>query len=122
MALIDVSDILLDPDFVDSIQIYRRLATVNDFGKTEITTTIIETVGSVQPASAKTLSRLPDELRMEDVRSFYVKIPLLIDGTSTYPDIIVFGGARFQIRTAAPWLNFGNGWNEGLCVREKATL
>lgn len=122
MAQIDVSDLLLDPDFIDNISVIRRVSTVNDFGKIEIVETIIQTVGSVQPASAKTLSRLPEELQVADVRSFFVKLPVCQDGTSQYPDIIVFQGGRFQVKTAAPWLNYGAGWNEGIAVRENLSL
>ena len=120
MAQIDVSDILLDPDFVDSIQLIHRTATISNKGANVVVEAVpVTTVGSVQPASFKQLQRLPDALRTSDVRSFFIKAAILSDGTSQYPDIIVFGGQRYQVQTVAPWLNYGEGWNEGVCVVEK---
>lgn len=119
MANIDVSDVLLDPDFINDVTLIHRTTTVNDFGKNELTETEIQTVGSVQPASYKQLQRLPDALRAADVRAFWIKAEILSDGDSQYPDIILFGGSRYQVQTIEPWLNWGAGWNMGTCVKEK---
>lgn len=120
MANIDVSDLLLDPDFVSTVQVIRRSATVNSRGENVITEpTTITTIASVQPASHKQLQRLPEALRAADVRAFFIKLPVVQDGASAYPDIIVFEGRRYQIQTQAPWLNYGAGWNEAVAVWEK---
>lgn len=119
MALVDVSELLLDPDFVNTVSLIHRAATVSSQGKTQIVETTIETIGSVQPAPTKEIQRLPDALRMSDVRKFWIKAEILADGESQYPDIIVFQGKRFQIVNVETWLNFGLGWNAGLCVWEK---
>lgn len=119
MALVDVSELLLDPDFVNTVSLIHRAATVSSQGKTQIVETTVETIGSVQPAPTKEIQRLPDALRMSDVRKFWIKAEILADGESQYPDIIVFQGKRFQIVNVETWLNFGNGWNAGLCVWEK---
>lgn len=119
MAQLDVSDILLDLNFVDTLSLIHRTPTVNAMGEN----VIVEddpfvTVGSVQPASTKQIMRLPEALRLADVRSFFIKAEIKADGSSVYPDIIVFQGKRFQVQTAASWLNYGAGWNEGVCVGE----
>jgi len=120
MAEIDVSELLTDPDFVDDLSVIRRTAAVNSRGENVVSEpTTIATVGSVQPAPTKQIQRLPESLRVSDVRAFFINLPLIQDGDSAYPDIIVYGGKRFQVISAAPWLNFGEGWNEGLCVAEK---
>lgn len=118
MAQIDVSELILDPVFVDQLTLIRRTPTINSKGENTLVETPVTTVGSVQPASNKQLSRLPEALQIADVRSFFIKIEIITDGASKYPDIIVFGAKRFQVLTAAPWLNFGGGWNEGVCVAE----
>lgn len=123
MANIDVSDILLDPDFVNDVQLIHRTATTGTNGKTVVTElTPVDTVGSVQPANAKELARVPDALRMHDWRAFYIKAEILTDGSSQYPDIIVFNGRRFEVKSTEPWLNFGAGWNKGLCVAQGLSL
>lgn len=119
MAQIDVSDLLSDPDFVDQITVIRRKSVVNSRGENIIEETSICSYGSVQPSSAKTILRLPEALRSSDVRSFYLKLDIVQDSSSAYPDILVFAGKRFQVISQAPWLNFGQGWNEGICVAER---
>lgn len=118
MAQIDVSDLLLDPDFVDPIQVIRRSTTVNQYGENILVETPINTFGSVQPANFKEIQRLAESLRTHDVRSFYLKLEIVQDASTAYPDILVFNGKRYQVQTAAPWLNFGAGWNQGVCVAE----
>lgn len=122
MAQIDVSDLLLDPDFVDPISIIRRTSSVNSFGENVTTELAIFTVGSIQPASSNTISRLPEALRMADVRDFFIKIEIIQDGATLYPDVLIFQNIRYQVQTAAPWLNYGRGWNVGTCVKEKPSL
>lgn len=118
MADLDVSDLLLDPIFVDPLTLIHRTTAPNGFGENIITEVMVNTVGSVQPANFKQIQRLPEALRNSDIRSFFIKAEIKVDGTGTYPDIILFKGYRYEIKTAAPWLNFGGGWNEGVCVRQ----
>ena len=77
------------------------------------------TVGSVQPASGKVVQRLPDALRVADISSFWVKGVITADGTTKYPDILVFQGRRYQVQTVADFSNYGQGYCEGTCVAEK---
>lgn len=119
MAQLDVSELLLDPDFIDRLKLIHRASTVNSFGENELTETTVNTVGSIQPAPAKEFQRLPEALRTSDVRAFYIKAAILSDGSSQYPDIIVFNSSRFQVLSVEPWLNYGSGWNKGLAVAEK---
>jgi len=119
MAQLDVSELLLDPLFVDTVTLIHRTTVVNANGENVLTENSTGTVASVQPANNKQLSRLPEALQVADVRAFYIKAEVITDGTSQYPDIIVYGGKRFQVLTAAPWLNYGQGWNEAVCVAEQ---
>lgn len=121
-ATLDVSDLLLDADFVSNVSIIQKTASVNSFGKTVTSESTLATVGSVQPATAKDLQRVPDALRQSDVRKFWIKAQILTDGSGQYPSVISFGGVRFQIISCEPWLNWGAGWNVGLCVAEKPSL
>lgn len=119
MANLDVSELLFDPDFVDELTLIHRFSTVNSLGENVVTETNFATVGSVQPASGKTLSRLPDALRVSNISSFWIKADIVVDGTGKYPDIISFRGKRFQVQTVFDWQNYGAGWTEGTCVAEK---
>lgn len=120
MAQLDVSDLVIDPLFVDPLTLIHRVPTVNTLGENTLVETPIATIGSIQPVTGKELQRVPEDLQLADVRTFYIKAEIVTDGASAYPDIIVFGGIRFQVLSTMPWLNYGAGWNSGICVREAA--
>ncbi len=119
MANVDVSELTLDPDFVDPCVLIHRTTTVNSFGENILTESNFKTVGSVQPASGKTLQRLPEALRLADVSSFWIKAGIVVGAGVTYPDIISFRGRRYQVQTVQDWSNWGAGWAEGTCIAEK---
>lgn len=120
MAQIDVSELLCDPDFVDKLILVQRRSTVNEMGENIITNQNFDTIGSVQPASGKTISRLPDEFRVANVSSFWIKGTITTDANGRYSDIIIFKCQRYTIQTVQDWSNYGQGYCEGTCVREVA--
>lgn len=125
MALVDVTELLIDPDFVNDITIIHRVPTVNSAGENTLVETSVATIGSVQPASGKTLLRLPELLRVADVYDFFVKGQIVSDGTTSYPDILVFNSVRYQVQKIQDYMNWpgGNfGWCQGTAIREVPTL
>ncbi len=122
MAQIDVSDLLADPDFVDPMNIIHRKSTVNEYGENVLCESGLSTWGSIQPASGKTLQRIPEAFRVASVMSFWVRGQIVSDAKCQYPDILVFNGQRYQVQVIFDWTNWGSGWCEGTCVRERPTL
>jgi hypothetical protein len=122
MGLIDVSEILVDPDMVDPVVIIHRMAIIDDYGQNKLTEQGVPTYGSVQPISGKTLQRLPEELRIANVMSFWVKGTIVSDGKCQYPDVLNFRGSRYAVQTIFDWTMWGEGYAEGTCVREKPAL
>jgi hypothetical protein len=122
MGRIDVSDVLNDPDFVDPMIIIRRTASVTALGENSLSERKINALGSVQPASGKTLSRLPEELRIENMMSFWTNTLLSADKAGGYPDQIIYKNNRYNIKTVFDWSAWGDGWTEGLCVMERINL
>lgn len=118
MAQVDVTELLSDPDFVDEMQIVRRKPTVSEFGENVLVESVVQTIGSIQPVSGKELQRLPDALRVMNVASFWVKGEIVSDGTCKYPDLLVFKGKRYAVQIINDWTHFGQGWSQGLAVRE----
>lgn len=118
MAQLDVSDILNDPLFVDQITLIQRLPRVNSLGENVITETCINSYGTVQPASGRTLQRLPDEMRVANVSSFWFKGEIVASEPGKYSSVIVFCGKRYQVQVVFDWGNWGAGWCEGTCVAE----
>ncbi len=118
MARIDVSEIVSDPDFVDSIELITRVPSVNSLGENVLTSTTLCSVGSVQPASGRAIFRLPEAMRVANVSSFWFKGKIIASEPGKYSSIIVFKGQRYQVQTVMDWSNWGAGWCEGTCVAE----
>ena len=118
MARLNVDELLTDPDLVDPIILVRRTSTVDNLGRNQIAETQIKTIGSVQPAQGKIVSRLPESLRVANIRSFWIKANITASAPGAYSDILIFGGQRFQVQTVMDWSNFGEGYSEGTCVAE----
>jgi hypothetical protein len=121
VANIDVSDLLLDPDFVDAITVIHRTATVDQYGVNQIVETAVPSYGCVQPASGESVQRLADALQSSDISSFWVQGRIIADATSSYPDIIVWQGNRFQVQLVNDYMNYGRGYTQGICTRERIT-
>jgi hypothetical protein len=118
-SLIDVSDIMSDPEFVQSITLIKRTACIDSFGQNNLTESAKCTVGSVQPISGKALQRLPEALRVANVQSFWLREKIVIDSSSKYPDVLVKNGKRFIVQVVFDWSDWGAGWTEGTCVAER---
>ncbi len=119
MAEIDVTELLYDPDFVDPCVLVHRTASVNSYGENVTIETRQPTIGSIQPASGKTIQRLPEAMRVANISSFWIKAGIVSDGSGgKYPDIIVFKNKRYQVQTVLDYSNWGAGWAEGTCVVE----
>lgn len=119
MSLVDVTEVLSDPDFVQPITVVRRIPCVDAYGQNQLQEQPTCTVGSVQPVSGKTLSRLPEALRVANVQSFWVKQSIVLDNRWTYPDLLVKNGIKFAVQMVFNWSDWGAGWSEGVCVMEK---
>lgn len=121
MAQIDVSELMTDPEFVDTILVVTRKSAVNSLGENFISEVTRKSVGSVQPADYKTLKRLPEALQNENVSSFWVKGDQIktTGDCGQYPSVLVFKGQRYQVKQVADWSHFGEGFCEGICVWEK---
>lgn len=118
MALIDITELFVDPDFVDGMQLITRKPFVNTFGENILIEAIAETVGSIQPATGEAISKMPEAFRVENLQSFWLNGNIPVSEPGKYSSILVFKGRRYQVKTVFDWTNWGGGWSEGLCVAE----
>lgn len=118
MAQIDVTDLMVDPDFVDTISIVSRVPTVDAYGQQTLADTTVVTVGSVQPADQRTVQKMPEAMRVENLSSFWVKGIITASSSGQYSSVLVFQGTRYQVKWVEGWSNFGAGYCEGVCVAE----
>lgn len=117
MARIDVSELMVDPDFVNSFTLVRRTPSINNFGENSFVETLVPSIGSIQSPGKETLNRLPEGVKLTNVKTVYTKAILTAN-----QDQIEWEGQRYNIYSVLPWGNFGNGWYECDIELQKASL
>lgn len=117
-ARIDVTELLHDADFVDAIQLITRTPSVSSQGVVTFTESTLNTYGSVQPAPANAVDKVPEAMRTKDLKSFFVQATIVASESGHYSSILVFAGLRYQVLSVSDFSNWGAGWTEGLCVVE----
>lgn len=118
MANIDVADLLSDPDFVDPMSLVDRKPAIDNFGQNTLTEFRVNAFGSIQPASGKVIQRLPEFMRVANIRSFWFKGEIIASSPGKYSSVLIFKGLRYQVQTVFDWTNWGQGWTEGTCIAE----
>jgi hypothetical protein len=117
MALIDVSALLDDPDFIDQYTYTRRVQTVGSDGVGVLTPTGPTVAqGSIQAATAKDLARFPDDARAGDWIRIYTRTALLAqdEAAGIYADLVTWRGRLYQVNAADDWSNYGAGYTKVL--------
>ena len=118
MALIDVSELLSDPDFVDEITIIRRKSIVNDNGENILSEQKFQTVASVQGNKSESLRKDEDRAILSDLITVYCKCKLYPESKNGYSDIIIWKCSRFEVyEVTEDFQNYGNGFTKAYCRR-----
>lgn len=124
MATLDVTDVLLDPDFATTFDVERDASTVSSQGETVLTpTTTTGVVGVVTPANSNDLRRMADAglERLTGSIAIHTSFQLLAGGTqngvTTTADIVTWKGRQYSGLTVDDWTQFGAGF-----VRAVATM
>lgn len=118
--MLDVSQIVVDPDFVQSFTVYREAGSWSG-GRWASTETAIAMTGTVTVAKPQELVQVPEADRTTGVMVFYSTQPIFItrsdstkavEGTS---DQIAWNGDRYRVSMVAPWKDYG--YYKALAVR-----
>lgn len=115
MPQLDVSDAILDPEFVDEIFITRRPYTVNDNGQVVVTPTPMQIVAVVTQGSAHPLEQKGDAQYSGPVITVHAYQFQLYDAvtgkTSSYqPDLIKYVGNVYMVTKVYNWSQYGQGF------------
>lgn len=124
MAFLDVSDVLLDPDFTDTFIVNRRVEVVSSAtGRSATTVFKKPTFGVVTATGSDDLSRLQDA----DVfkRSITIVTKFKLRGevednakTNWKPDLITWRGDNFIVKVIDLYPQFGAGFVQAICSSE----
>jgi len=127
MPDIDVSDLLFDSDIAgESFIVIRRQEIVGDNGVSVLTATSLPLpgdapiVGSITPTGDNSLVR--QEAYQTQANTILVITPFRLrgpskdsGGASFQPDVVVWNGNHFVVKTLNEWTSFGAGFVEAEC-------
>lgn len=119
MPLLDVSDILADPDFADAFTRYRRTLTVNGFGEGEIAETSIALVGVVTQGGGDVLDRTGDAEKIKGSITIHTQGDLTAGDGSIDADEVVWNGRRYIVDSVMDWSTYGTGYIAASCTLKK---
>jgi galactose-6-phosphate isomerase len=128
MPLLDVSEVLLDPDFQDSFTVKRQVQTVNDKGVVVLVPIISTQYGVVTMDDGTVAKRFPDLERVEGAILVHTKYRLTdgtISGLSTLTaDIItwpVTNGREYNVQFVDNYSRYGDGFICAICTLRDLT-
>lgn len=122
MPLLDVTDILFDPDLADTFNVLRRTEVVGGNGRSQVTearSTCI--VGVVTMASPDDLKRFPDAQLTGRTIMVCTPFRLRASGDGFQPDQIEYDGNLYTVVAIDPYTRFGAGFVEALATSPKAS-
>lgn len=123
MARIDVTALLQDPDFLNSVTLIRRASSVNSYGEHVMAETPTTLLAVVDTGEAEVLERMPAGARLSDIISVYYKGELRAESPGGYADVIVWNGRRYQVHEVSEnYMNFGAGFTRADCLLEPTNV
>lgn len=117
MALLNMSEVLLDPLLTSKFHVERRSEVISDKGRAVITPQIISNVvGVVTAANPNDLERLDGYEITQRAITIVTKFRLQGEVTSKQPDVIQWKGSRYIVKIVDYYPQFGNGFIQADCV------
>jgi len=119
MSGMDFSDILVDPLLSDRFSVIRRKEVIDVHGRsTIVATTFPNVVGVVTPISPSDLDRQTDYQKMS--RSISVVCSFFLQGEveGYQPDLVVWRGDQYVVKSIDPYPQFGKGFMQAECTSQ----
>lgn len=116
MPLLNVAEVLTDPDFALRLKVIRRKEIIDEHGRSQVEETVYHNVVGVQTRDhPNDLERQTDFEVTTSTISFITKFPLHVQVPGYKPDVVVLNGNHFLVRHLDPYPRFGEGFYEAVC-------
>lgn len=116
MPLLDVADVLFDPDFADVFDVVRYAESVNERGRSVRSEMPLRNIsGVIQNVSELSLQRLPDGARLANTIEIHTTFALTSGVGGQDADEVIFQGATYTVTDVADWSRYGVGYYRALC-------
>lgn len=116
MALLDVSEVLIDPDFMDLITGTRYAQTVASTGMAANTTTALTFYGVVTSDSGDILERIATGERVKGNIVIHTVFRLRDgSGANQTADTVIWDGSTYTVSKVNNYSHFGRGFVSAIC-------
>lgn len=115
MPDLDVSDIILDPDFADTFSVTRRTQAVSQTGRAEITTTTFDVIGVVTIGSLQDFQQTTDYVNSQKTIVVHCQQRLLDPVNGFSPDVVSYAGDQYVVKKSFNWSRYGSGFYAAEC-------
>jgi MFS superfamily sulfate permease-like transporter len=117
MPLLDVSEILSDPDFADVVAVTRSAETVDSHGRAQAATQTFANITAVVTAGqGDALKYLPEGAHIEGAILVHTTFRLVSESDTTQPDTVTWQGRDYVVTMLNDWSTFGAGFMIGVCT------
>lgn len=103
--MIDVAELMDDPDFASEFQIKRHVGAFAEEGEFSTAETLLDRVGVVQPAKADDVVRyLPEgERQGNHIAIWCAEDVLMANGSDRESDVVVWDGEYYRVAFSKQW-------------------
>ena len=116
MPLLDVSNILGDPDFVDTFTVTQYTQTISSGGMASNTANVIHSVGGVvYPNDNIDLIKMPDGEVLNGSITIVTRFRLTNGAGNRDADVVTWNGRTYQVKAVSDWSRYGAGFIEAVC-------
>lgn len=117
MPTLDMSDVLLSPEFADRFTLIRRTESVSSKGETVIQEwPTANVIGVFTAASPNQLERLDDHERTQRCMSLITKTQIQSSSYGRQPDMVDWANDRYIVRLVEPYTRYGRGFVQTLIL------
>lgn len=104
--MVNVQDLIQDPDFAQPFTIYRKTGAWQDGAYTQ-SEQQLTAYGIIIAANAKDLLQVPEGDRVKGIMVFYSTEPLLVTNSAGTSDQVVWRGERYRLFPTWPYVDYG---------------
>jgi hypothetical protein len=119
VAVIDVGEVINDPDFARTFTVQRPTGTLANEGVSRKTWSTLDRSGVVQPAEPADLAILPEGTRINNTIKLWCTEELRVgDGKTDSADIVIVDAKKYRVIRSEEWPIAGGAgywkvWAEG---------
>lgn len=119
MPFLDVSDVISDPDFADTVTRHRLVLSVNAYGEGSTVSTDTTLVAVVTQGGGDVLDRTGDAEKIKGSITVHTTGDLTAGDGTLDADEVTWRGRRYIVDSVSDWSSYGVGYVAASCTLKK---